>query len=160
MKYDEVKALSDQFLLPCKVIYQLNSEFNCLRGIAKELKAQEELKAGLLLQADSKGDAKKEDKEAVNSAEDDGPPGQKKKKEGIHIKYFIKTSRELKEKHQSVSERIMDALGLPISNLSSIVDWKNFLKIQTILRYYTATREQYLDFWMKVSQFYCYHRKC
>ena len=41
MKYDEVKDLSDQYLLPSKVIYQLNSEFNCLKDIAKDILIKE-----------------------------------------------------------------------------------------------------------------------
>ena len=40
MKHEEVKILSEEFLLPSKIIYQLNSEFNCLKSIAKEREQQ------------------------------------------------------------------------------------------------------------------------
>ena len=30
-----------------------------------------------------------------------------------------------------------------------MVTWHGFLLIQTILRYFTATKEQFVDFWMK-----------
>jgi len=43
----------------------------------------------------------------------------------------------------------MDALGLSISNKSSIVDWNAFLKLKTVLKYFTATKDQMLEFWMK-----------
>lgn len=36
MSYDEVKAYSQEFLLPCKVIYELQSEFSCLKEMANE----------------------------------------------------------------------------------------------------------------------------
>ena len=49
--------------------------------------------------------------------------------DGIKIHAFIKTCKELKEKHRVVSERILDALGLPIANKNTIVDWKSFLKL-------------------------------
>lgn len=45
----------------------------------------------------------------------------------------------------------MDALGLSVSNKSSIVDWNAFLKLKTVLKYFTATKDQMLEFWMKVS---------
>ena len=40
MKHEDVKILSEEFLLPSKIIYQLNSEFNCLKSIAKEREQQ------------------------------------------------------------------------------------------------------------------------
>lgn len=45
----------------------------------------------------------------------------------------------------------MDALELPLNNKSSVVDWEAFLKLKTVLKYFTATKDQYLEFWMKVS---------
>ncbi len=33
LSYEECKKLSDEFLLPCKVIYELHSEFNSLLDI-------------------------------------------------------------------------------------------------------------------------------
>lgn len=47
MSYDEIKSMSVEYLLPCKVIYELNSEFNCLIDIAmknEKLQKEEEAK--------------------------------------------------------------------------------------------------------------------
>ena len=41
LTYDEVKVLSNEFVLPCKTIYKLYAEFNCLKEMAK-LKEKEE----------------------------------------------------------------------------------------------------------------------
>lgn len=38
MSYDDVKKMSAKYLLPCKVVYQLHSEFNCIVEIANQKK--------------------------------------------------------------------------------------------------------------------------
>ena len=96
------------------------------------------------------GSKESEDLPAQKSDDEEEDPN-KKKLDGIKIHAFIHTCRELKDKHRVVSEKILDALGLPIANRNTIVDWKSFLRLQTILRYFTATKDQFLDFWMKVS---------
>lgn len=93
-----------------------------------------------------------DDFDKLDAEEEKDAEAEKKLNEGIKIKIFMQTCLELKEKHQTVAERVLDALELPVSNKTTVVDWTDFLRLQTILRYYTATREQYLDFWMKVSR--------
>jgi len=63
-----VKSLSEEFILPCKTIYQLNSEFNALKKLAKKIK--------------------KEDNDQEEEI----------KKDGIEVKYFLKLYPELKDK--------------------------------------------------------------
>jgi len=36
LSYEECKKLSDDYLLPCKVVYELHSEFNSLVMMSKE----------------------------------------------------------------------------------------------------------------------------
>lgn len=48
----DIKRLSDRFLLPSKVIYQLNSEFNCLKEIAKKSKQPDDLPVTLTTESD------------------------------------------------------------------------------------------------------------
>jgi len=40
LTYDDVKALSDEYMLPCKNIYELHAEFNSLMSVAKAEKKQ------------------------------------------------------------------------------------------------------------------------
>lgn len=120
MAYDDVKQCSQEFLLPCKIIYELHSEFNCLKQIAE----------------DSKSDGDEDHFTDDNS---------------IKLGDLLKSSMELKEKHPRVTEMILDALGMPVTNKNIRVTWKSYLKIQTLLRYFTATKDQFLDFWYKVS---------
>ena len=42
MSYEEVKKWSEKFLLPSKVIYQLNSEFNCILKVLEDTKVEKE----------------------------------------------------------------------------------------------------------------------
>jgi len=53
----------------------------------------------------------------------------------------MSTCNELKEKHPGVSSRILTAMGVPIAARNAKVDWLMFLKIQSMLRYYTATQD-------------------
>jgi hypothetical protein len=40
MSYEEVKHLSAKYIIPCKVIYELHSEFNCILELG-EVKEKE-----------------------------------------------------------------------------------------------------------------------
>jgi hypothetical protein len=70
--------------------------------------------------------------------------------EGIQVPAFLKNFQPLKEAHKHVVEKIVGALGLQNSR-ASVIDWDLFLKIQSLFKYHTATREVYVDFWQKVS---------
>lgn len=109
-------------MLPCKIIYQLNSEFNCLKELAKKL---------------------------------DPPPTTNEFNDGIPIQKFFKVSRVLKKIHPDVKEKFIYAMGLPsFKDKHSIVDWNNYLKLQSLCRFYTASYEDYIEFWKKVSAFF------
>jgi len=41
MSFPEVKACSEKYILPSKVIYELYSEFNCLKALATDLEKKE-----------------------------------------------------------------------------------------------------------------------
>lgn len=44
----------------------------------------------------------------------------------------------------------MKAMGIAVDEPNVRVDWENFIKLNTLLRYNTASLEQYLDFFEKV----------
>ena len=69
------------------------------------------------------------------------------KSNGVKIEYFIKTCQELKEKHPEVSRKILVSIGIPLSGKNPVIDWNTYLKIMSIIRYHTITKEQSLDFW-------------
>ena len=41
MSFTEVKSCSEKYILPSKVIYELYSEFNCLKALAVDLEKKE-----------------------------------------------------------------------------------------------------------------------
>ena len=129
MKYETVKAFRDEFFLPGKIIYQLNSEFNSLQAVAKDLQAREEAgRSRSISKLESKGvRAESARRRSADSAYEEAE--KKISKEGVHIKYVIRTSRDLMQKHESISERIVSALGFPTDHASSIVDLRDYLKI-------------------------------
>lgn len=96
--------------------------------------------------SDEGGETPNDDTKKEKATEEDPNAG----KIGIPLKIFIKTYPEIKEKHPMVSEAILDALDLKMKIKSTVVGWKDFLRVQTHLRYYSATKEQYLYFWMRV----------
>ena len=74
LTYDEVKALSDEYMLPCKSVYELHAEFNSL------------------LQMSS---AERRMTEGMDEQELDTPIGEG----GIPADYFLKHTSLLKDKH-------------------------------------------------------------
>jgi predicted nuclease with TOPRIM domain len=133
LSYDEVKSHSQQFLLPCKIIYELHSEFNCIKELARieeeKNKFEEQFKRKY-----NKTNTLNEDKK-----EEDDEENSKDFVEGIYVKQFMNTCNELKEKHPTISKRILIAMGVPVAAKNARVTWLMFLKIQSMLRYYTAT---------------------
>ena len=76
-------------------------------------------------------------------------PDEVNQQDGIKIEYFIKTCQELKEKHPEVSHNILISIGIPLLGKNPFIDWNSYLKIMSIIRYHTITKEQSLDFWLK-----------
>lgn len=68
---------------------------------------------------------------------------------GIRVNHFLEGCQDIKEMHPDVSKLMLKAIGLQVYNPKTKVNWNMFLKIQSILRYYTATKDVYFDFWMR-----------
>lgn len=60
-------------------------------------------------------------------------------------------SLDLQKQNRASAERVLAALDLPVANENYIVNSKDFIKIQIFLRYFTAMKKQYIDFWIKVG---------
>ena len=57
---------------------------------------------------------------------------------GIPVNVFIATSPALQEKHHEVPERILFALGINVKSKNTRVTWHNFLKFNSLIKYFTA----------------------
>lgn len=55
---------------------------------------------------------------------------------------------ELKSKNIKSTERILNALDLPPHSKATVIGWREYLKIMTVLKYFTASKQLFLDFWM------------
>lgn len=56
--------------------------------------------------------------------------------------------KPIMDKHHNIASKIMNALGVKV-HPSSVIDFKTYLKILQFLKYYNASREDYLGFWQK-----------
>mmetsp|Transcript_5512 Transcript_5512/g.5033 ORF Transcript_5512/g.5033 Transcript_5512/m.5033 type:complete len:162 (+) Transcript_5512:915-1400(+) len=119
MAYEECKVLSDKFLLPNQVVYELHAEFH-----------------SLLEMAEQKQDGAKED-------DDD-------EEVGIPLGMFVESFTCLKEKHPEISNRILEALGISLHAKNSKIKWGNFLMLNSLCRYFTAQKHEFINFWLKV----------
>lgn len=61
----------------------------------------------------------------------------------------MQLSPELKLRQPATAKRVLSALDLQADMESTVVSWRDFLRLSTILKYYTASKKEYLDFWMK-----------
>ena len=62
------------------------------------------------------------------------------KKEGIPANIFIKVCKVMNEKHHEIIKRIMLAIDLSLDNKDSIVGFEDFLKLQSLLKFHSATK--------------------
>ena len=128
LPYEECKQLSNEYLLPNKVIYELHSEFNSLIEICKQNAKSEALLGNI------------------------EPPSTKFGKiVGIPIDIFIATNPLLQEKHPEIAERLLFALNINTQSKNSRVTWTNFLQFSSLLKYFTVPKKSFIRFWMLVS---------
>ena len=117
LSYEECKKLSDEYLLPNKVVYELHSEFNSLIDMQAEK-------------------MKKKNNEADDDQSDDEDSGLE---EGILIDVFKDACPILKEKFPEVVDRILIALNISVFAKKAKITWPKFLMFYALQKYYTAT---------------------
>lgn len=61
----------------------------------------------------------------------------------------MKNSYALMRTKTEIRPQIMAALGIDINDDGSKVDWEAFMTLNQLLRYKTATDDQFLDFFVK-----------
>ena len=62
----------------------------------------------------------------------------------------METSFILKDKHPTIQLAMLDAMGIKTHNMSTAsISWHQFITINTILTHHCATKEQYVDFWLR-----------
>ncbi|CDW72151.1 UNKNOWN [Stylonychia lemnae] len=132
LSYEECKKLSDDYLLPCKVVYELHSEFNSLVMMSKEKYRK-------------RGDDALNNDNQIAEEEEDNSVGE----EGIPLDIFREASSMLKEKHPMIQDRILLAMNISIHAKFAKINWQTFLMYNCIMKYYTATQKQYVQFWIE-----------
>lgn len=118
--------------MPCKVVYELHAEFNSLLDMQEKKEKEKPKDGNESAQADE------------NPEDDDG-------EEGVLLKSFLESSTLLKEKHPEIGEKILIALGISIHAKKARIKWSNYLKLNSLLKYATARQEEFLGFWLKVT---------
>ena len=43
---------------------------------------------------------------------------------------------------------LLNSLNLPFDSKTTIVEWNDYLTLAALLKYFTATKKQYIDLWM------------
>lgn len=146
ISYEEVKSLSTRFLLPIKIIYELHSEFNCLYRLAK---SPSKVKEQMLERQKSRVLSLQQYFENQIHTQGEDAPALEGEEIAIPVERFKEACLELKELHTEVSDQFLNAVGVNIKGFAPKVDWLTYLKTQCLLKYFTATREMYTDFWIK-----------
>ena len=69
---------------------------------------------------------------------------------GIPVDFFLNTSPLLKDKHAVIQRAILQAMGIHTQNKQQVnITWIQFLRMSTLLSYHCATKQQYIDFWLR-----------
>ena len=110
LSYEQVKQLSLEYRLPSKIIYQLNSEFSILQTILKASKSSSTLDNDLPI------------------------------KEGIPARDAYGLITELKNTNEPSAKRILAAMDLPPESKTTVIGWRDYLKLMTVVKYFTAPK--------------------
>ena len=141
---EEVASYSERYQLPVDLINELQMEFNCYVEMSK-----------------SRGDA---NLQALGGQEqlpdvDEGIP-LSQRVHGIPAAQFRHSFQPLKEKHPHVALKILAAVGArikldddgrPLPGGNPKIAFSKYLELQSLLKFFTAAKEDYIDFWLKVS---------
>lgn len=69
---------------------------------------------------------------------------------GIPTDYFLRNTNYLKDKHLNIQHAILQAMGIHTQNKTvPNITWIQFLRMATLMSYHSATKAQYIDFWMR-----------
>eukprot|EP00347_Sterkiella_histriomuscorum_P024352 403331424 len=129
LSYEECKKLSDEYLLPCKVVYELHSEFNSLFVMGQDY-------------------AKRKNADLLGLSPDKLEEEDNNQDDGVLLEVFKDASSIIKEKHPDVQERILLALNISVMAKHAKINWPTFLMFNCILKYFTAVQAQYVTFWL------------
>ena len=88
-----MKALSDEYFLPCKCVYELHAEFNSLTSVANQERKNQ----------------------AETGASEETPEAQLNEP-GVPADFYLKNTTLLKDKHPQVQHWILQALGIHTQN--------------------------------------------
>ena len=130
LSYDEVKALSDEYHISCKNIYEMHSEFNSMREIAIQ-EIQFDLK-------DRRPQTNNEEQESMEIIIAES------KTQGIPLSFFTKNSPLMNDKHREIQEPMLEAFGIHVQNtkMNHYISWGLFLRMNALLNYHCATKEE------------------
>ena len=129
LAYYEVKTIADEHNISCKAVYELHAEFNSMLKILEQEKLQ---------------------KEAEQEIQHKNEEEEEQKEHGIPIDFYLMNSPLLRDKTTETQHNIIEALGMHIPRKGQlIITWNRFLKINTTLLYQSASKHEFIDFWLR-----------
>lgn len=70
---------------------------------------------------------------------------------GIPVDIFIASNPSLQEKHPEVPEKLLFSLGINVKSKNTRITWHNFLRFNSLIKYFTAPQKEFVRFWMLVG---------
>lgn len=130
LNISQIESLAKSLKIPSTEVYQLQTEYESLKEMVNDAE-NEDLQ--VLGGRKVKGKTDQEVEETKNLLQ-----------AGLPVDVVFTNFQPLKEKHLQIKQRIMNALGH-----KKTIDWDGYLKMHAILKYYSASRDEFIDFWIK-----------